>query len=617
MLSKQSTPHSLNNFLVWLLGGVLFLTPFLRWETLFDAAALPRYAFIGISSCLLLIFWLFVQFRNTHSIVYHPLIFLLLAYLGWAGVSYLWSVDPAATHQSLLYMTAFLILVFLTAQVATSTENIKILLVVSVSAGSLISLLGLLQVLGFEPFNIQQLRPPASTFGNRNHAAQYLDLIIPLALMLFLTATKPRWYWLLSIALGLNTAYLLNTYSRGSWLALIVISLIFSYILIRNQPARVVLVTNIKQRMLPLIIAIFIPIAFLVIPGKDNAVHQTAGHLQLETKLTVDSGVQVRLKSMANATAAIAANPAAGLGHGAFMLGFREYMFANAPLTETTESKYLVNLHNDFLQEFAELGVVGGFLFLSLYLWLLVRIWQIAANATDITRLYSIGILLALLGVGVHALVSFPFHRPTSAMEFWVLAGIVMGIEGKKVTLSKRPAYLVTVVTLIFASLLLSYMGYYYVRYYHNSTQVLRLKQELIKQNCTPALNAASQLDYSQSYATKIYVPMTYNLCYATDPQGSFEKMNEVLAYDPNNSLARIARGTLFLEMKRPRDAATDFLNVTVILPHRPTAYIGLGHAATTMGKIPLARDMYQKALAVDKDNAVAREMLEKLKSLP
>lgn len=615
MLSKP-TPHSPNNFLVWALGGILFLTPFLRWETLFDAVALPRYAFIGISSCLLLIVWLFVRFRNSHSIIYHPLIFLLLAYLVWAGISYLWSVDPAATSKSLLYMAAFLILVFLTAQVATSTDKIKILLLASVSAGSLISLLGLLQVLGFEPFNIQQPIPPASTFGNRNLAAQYLDLIIPISLMLFLTATKPRWYWLLSVALGLNTAYLLNTYSRGSWLALIVICLILIYLLIKNPPARAMLLARIKQRKLAIMIAILIPIAFLVLPGiKDDT--RAARPPQLESKLTVDSAVHIRLKAMANTPAAIAANPATGVGHGAFMLGFREYMFANAPLTEATESKYLVNLHNDFLQEFVELGVVGGVLFLSLYLWLLFRVWQITIHAAETTRLYSIGILLALLAIGVHALVSFPFHLPTSALEFWVLAGIVMGIEGKKITLSKRLAYIATGVILFSASLLLSYMGYYYLRYFHNSAQVLRLKQELTNQNCAPALNIASQLDFPQSYATKIYVPMAYNACYATDPQGSFEKMNAILAYDPNNSLARITRGTLFLKMNRPRDAANDFLNVTEILPHRPTAYIGLGHAAVTMGKIPLARDMYHKALAVDKDNAVAREMLEKLKSLP
>ena len=607
---KNHAPHTPDNFLVWLLGGVLLLTPFLRWETLFDSAALPRYAFLGISSCLLLISWLFVRFRNTHSITYHPLIFLLLVYLCWAGVSSLWSVDPAATSQSLLYMATFLILVFLTVQLTNSTDSIQILLVASVSAGTLISLLGLLQVLGFEPFNLQQTTPPASTFGNKNHAAQYIDLIVPLSLVLFLTATKPRSYWLLSLALGLNTAYLLNTYSRGSWLALTVIGFGLIYILIKNQPVRALVVERVMQRKLPLLIAILIPLAFLAIPGK-------ASDVQIESKLSVDSSVHIRLKSMANAPAAIAANPATGLGHGAFMLGFRQYMFANAPLTEATETKYLVNLHNDFLQEFVELGVVGGILFLSLYLWLLLRVWHITTNAAVTARLYAIGVLLALLAMGVHALVSFPFHRPTSAMEFWVLAGVIMGLEGKKISLSKRPAYIAGLAALISASFLLGYTVYYYAHYFHNSVQLSQLQQALTDQNCTSALDIASQLDYSQSYATKIYVPMTYNLCYATNPQASFEKMNAILAYDPNNSLARLTRGVLFLDMQRPQDAANDFLNVTVILPHRPTAYIGLGHTAVSIGKISLAKNMYQQALAVDKDNPLAKVMLDKLNKLP
>jgi O-antigen ligase len=578
----------------------------LRWDNLFDADALPRYAFISIASCLVYIAWCLYALRNKNAIVYHPLIYLLIVYLCWAGLSFLWSVDPSATTQSLLSMSAFFILIFLAIQISYTPENIKILIIVSVSAGTLISLLGLMQLLGFEPFSIQQTKPPASTFGNKNHAAQYLDLIVPLSLILVFTEINRSRYWLLSLALGCNIAYLLNTYSRGSWLAFAVVLMVLVYILIKNQPARAFVIQRFPKRKIPLLIAIIIPVIFSVL-AVNNAKDQ------IEEKLSVNSSVDVRLKSYANAVAAIADNSATGIGHGAFMLGYRKYMFTNAPLIETNETLYLVNLHNDFLQEFVELGIGGGILFLIIYLWLLLLCWRNTVNHSDSTNIYAIGILLALIAFGTHALVSFPLHRPTSAMEFWLLAGLAMGISDRRPTLSKTLGHTVKIISLIAVSLLLTYSVYYYVHYFKNSAQVLMLKERLAAQNCSSALNIASNLDYKQSYDTKIYVPLVYNICYAIDREKSFQKMNEVLAYDPYSSLARITRGALLLEMNQPAEAADDFLNVVTVLPHRPTAYVGLGHAAVNMGKTQLATEMYQKALSLDANNQAALDMLEKL----
>ena len=91
--------------------------------------------------------------------------------------------------------------------------------------------------------------------------------------------------------------------------------------------------------------------------------------------------------------------------------------------------------------------------------------------------------------------------------------------------------------------------------------------------------------------------------------------MNEVIAYDPDSSIARITRGFLLLDMDRPQEAAQDFLNVVGVLPHRPTAYIGLGHTAVKLGKTRLAIEMYQKALSLDEGNLVAKGMLEQLEA--
>lgn len=533
----------------------------------------------------------------------------MLAYLGWAGLSYLWSIDPAATSQSLFYLSTFFILAFVAAQLATDSDHVKTLIFASVAAGTVISILGLLQVLGFEPFNIKQISSPASTFGNRNHAAQYLNLIVPISFFLFISTKESKGYWLLGIATGINIAYLLNTYSRGSWIAFIVVLLVFGYLTVKNQPARQELVKRLKQRKAPLILVVIIPVCFFILPDKHTDVLD-------DNKLTVNTSVHIRLKSYANATSAVADNPLRGLGHGGFMLGFRKYMFDQAPLTETTENLYLVNLHNDFLQEFVELGTVGGLLFIVFYLWLLVIAWQNTSNKSTSLSLYSIGIFLALIAVGVHSLVSFPFHRPTSAMEFWLLTGIVIGLNGKEFKLPDRYANTIYIALMICVSALLAYSIFNSQHYFKNSAQTLLLKEHLKNKDCETSLNVVENIDYKVDYYTKIYVPLTYNLCYQLDPEKSFTRTNEILAYDPHSSIARITRGIIYLDMNSPLEAAQDFLDVTKVLPHRPTAYVGLGHAAVKMGKTHLAIEMYQKALSLDENNVAAQEMLEKLQTI-
>lgn len=594
-----------NQVLIWLVGAILLVTPLIQWGTLADAAALPRYAFLAISTTSILLGWSFISLKNKTVICIPPLFLLMATYLCWAAISYTWSIDPAATLQSWFYLLIFTILVFLVIQILADTDNLKILITLSVIAGTLVSLIGLLQVLGLEPFQLRQRNIPASTFVNKNQAAQYMDFVVPLALLLFIQTEQKARVWLVSLALGINIAFLLSTYSRGSWLALSVSFLVLVVVVYKNSNTRKLVFSRLSNRRLQALTAIAIPIIFLSLPTGQT-------DISLEEKLTLNSSVDIRLKSYANAGAAIIDKPGTGLGYGAFMLGFRNYMFATAPLTETTENLYLINLHNDFLQEFAELGILGGLLFLIFYLWLLKLAWQ-ETRQTSSTGLYAVGILMALVAFGTHALFSFPLHRPAAAMEFWVLAGIVMALGNKKIRLSKSTSRTGRIFLLFTAPLLLIYSLFYFSNYLHNSSQLLLMKGELNEMNCPMALNTAGNINHSQSHYTKILVPLAYNLCHTTDPEGSFSRLNEIIAYDPNSSIARITRGTLYLNRNQSSLAADDFLNVVTILPHRPTAYVGLGHSAVQTGNVDLAIQMYQKALSLDNKNQTAREMLEKL----
>ncbi len=133
-----------------------------------------------------------------------------------------------------------------------------------------------------------------------------------------------------------------------------------------------------------------------------------------------DDSRQQRLFLWRNATDYIKEHPFIGCGYG-------NWKIASIPYTKelTNDLMVPVHAHNDFLEYFAELGFVGGLLYISLFICIFVytiKTWFSKADAD--TKIISGITFVALAGYFVDAFFNFPIERPVNQVFFVFIAAL-------------------------------------------------------------------------------------------------------------------------------------------------------------------------------------------------
>jgi len=90
--------------------------------------------------------------------------------------------------------------------------------------------------------------------------------------------------------------------------------------------------------------------------------------------------------------------------------------------------------------------------------------------------------------------------------------------------------------------------------------------------------------------------------------------MNRILTYDQTNTRAYLTRGTIYLQQKSTQKAINDFLQVTQILPHRASGYIGLAYASLQNQNTSAAVKLLKYATKVEPENELSSQLLNEIK---
>jgi tetratricopeptide (TPR) repeat protein len=115
--------------------------------------------------------------------------------------------------------------------------------------------------------------------------------------------------------------------------------------------------------------------------------------------------------------------------------GYGNWKIASIPYQRIiTKDLYVpVHAHNDFLENFAELGIPGGLLYLSLFVCILFfTVKTFLSKASEEIKLISVISFLAFIGYSVDAFFNFPMERPISQIFFvfitvWNITAYVSG----------------------------------------------------------------------------------------------------------------------------------------------------------------------------------------------
>ena len=172
-----------------------------------------------------------------------------------------------------------------------------------------------------------------STLENPNVLAGYLDVMICLALGMFLKISGSTQKIILAVVIAALTACLAMTYSRGAFLSIAIVFVICGIV---------------KDRRL---LILFIILTASIIYSDSTFLQRI---LSIFTTST-DSSEGLRVGIWVSTISMIADHPFVGIGWGAFKFVYPQY---NYYLQDTTQIIY--HAHNLYLQTAAEVGIVGA-----------------------------------------------------------------------------------------------------------------------------------------------------------------------------------------------------------------------------------------------------------------
>ena len=265
-------------------------------------------------------------------------------------------------------------------------------------------------------------------------------------------------------------------------------------------------------------------------------------------------------------------NPLVGVGLGNHKVFYPLYHRRAVTEKIFSEKAQLTHVHNDFLQAFAELGVVG----MLLLGWLLYVIVGVASRLTSPAqpcqvRLWTMGICVSVAGLLVNACFSFPFQRaipPLVLMSLVAMLGVFHGGEKSGSYLLRR-RWIMAVVGVVAIAALVWQIRFHYlaIRSEHHFLNVTRLEK-------------TRSWERIVSEAGKAY------------------------GYNPHRAIILSYMGRAYAELGRYSEAIEALEKVVAAYPNHINALLNIGVAYTGIGQEDRAMEAYQKIMSIKPDYA-------------
>lgn len=410
----------------------------------------PQWFYLAVVDmvCLSYLLYAHQEFESAVKRLFSfPFTYLLLAFLTWATISVTWAFNTTETWvciaRLLTTVVAFFNLFLLIDQKKQVINILAYLLAGILLLQSLQSLSFLLSQMGSMNFNEIVLGMRANA-GNKNIYAASLMIKIPFALYGILQLPGIRkLFFLASFTLGSLVIFLLN--SRTTYLGLIaVIVLTAIYEMIRFFRDK-----N-KEHWLKFIFLLLpLAVSYLIGQGLVNSSKYNMGDENTEGGYgTVvermgsivsekDNSRNQRLAFWQHAIDYTRSHPILGAGYGNWKL---ESIEPSKDIFD--ELSVPLHAHNDFLEFFAELGIPGGLLYISLFITIaLITIRTIIHGKNKESEPILVMAAIGLLAYAIDAFFNFPIERSINQIFFSLVSAVCLAsyIPNKTVTENTEP----------------------------------------------------------------------------------------------------------------------------------------------------------------------------------
>jgi O-antigen ligase/Flp pilus assembly protein TadD len=402
-------------------------------ELVFESLTLISLAFW---LCFLIAKWNIRFYRN---IVNLPiLLFILIGIL-----SLIWSDNPYITLQELPLFLAGPLLFFIIVNNIMNQEQVNRIITGIISIGSLMGIYGFLQYQGID-FSFWQSnigrQQVFGLFGNVNYFAEYV--IIPLTIAVpILFAVKNK---IIKISLFIGIIFMASslvlTFTRGSYLAF-GLALLIMFLLLISWKGISHVFSNYKKLIIFFLLVAIIATAIIFIPNPMNKRGTVLYKIKARTsisQLTQGSSIARRMAIWKFTWMMIEDKPILGSGLGTFQYNSLRYQaeFFNQ---NNNRDKYPYGIadkvHNEYLQLWSELGIIG----LLVFLWIVIqyfvfgiRFLKKAKSQDNMQFALVVGLMGSILAILIDAVFGFPLHLPASISLFWLAMALTFVIVRKE-----------------------------------------------------------------------------------------------------------------------------------------------------------------------------------------
>ena len=365
-----------------------------------------------------------------------PLNFPILSFISICLLSLIWSNSFFVSLKELPLFLAGPLFYFLITNNINNERQINRILNILLIVGGLFGIYGIFQYNGIDfPFWVGNIgrQNVFGLFGNVNYFAEYLIVPLPIAVSLFFaTQNKFKKILLLIVILAIGTS-LIVTFTRGSYLSFGVSFIFMSFLFLISRGKN--FIKRNKKIFIAILGIIIITTSLFIIPNPLNksgtAIERIKSRISI-SQLTQDYSIKRRIATWKYTVLMIKDHPLLGSGIGTFKYNTLKYQaefFAQGENRSLYPHGFADKAHNEYLQLWAEIGIVG----LGIFIWLIISYFSYGLKILrKIKDEYRQGIIIGLMGAVVAVLVDgifgFPLHLPATIVLFWLALGLTVAV---------------------------------------------------------------------------------------------------------------------------------------------------------------------------------------------
>ena len=304
----------------------------------------------------------------------------------------------------------------------------------------LVSIYTIIQYYGIDPY-LKELHSLTSTIGQKNWISNYLAMIFPVIFSYFLLEQTKKNKIIYFFLLSILYLTLMTCQSRGIWISIGLTSIFAVYITFKFELDKIF---KENKKWLFLLLITFLVIT--IIYSTDNPLNKSAltvPQRALSTFDKQDPSINTRLLIWKTTLKMIKDRPIFGSGIGTFKMNYLIYQaefLKNNPYYIQYSGK-AGEAHNEYLQMWAEIGIIGLGIFIGIILMFYSLIIDyLKKNDSGKDKIIVFGLVLGITCFLIHCLFCFPLHIPALGITFFTLVGLTV-IYTRKINLPKTDSY--------------------------------------------------------------------------------------------------------------------------------------------------------------------------------